>query len=205
MVRASTNLRTMPLYAPLLRCSGHGKTLARSSLRPFDSACPITVSFAFGDAFANRFNQENSRSMSRYEDSNFRDRLTRASEAKQATLAKFKQALDPGTPAAMEKRRQREAIAAARAERNAKRETARQERECELAKQAILAAQAAAEAERAAVERAAREAAEQAELEVALRAEEAERQASLEADQKAKRDVRYAARKAAKKRRRRGL
>ena len=151
------------------------------------------------------FNQENSRSMSRYGDSNFRDRLTRASEAKQATLAKFRQALDPGTPEAMEKRRHRESIAAARAERNAKRETARQERERELAKQTILAAQVAAEAERAAVERATREAAEQAELEVALRAEEAERQASLEVEQKAKRDARYAARKAARKRRRRGL
>ena len=72
--------------------------------------------------------------MSRYDDSTFRDRLTRASEAKQAMLAKFKQALDLGTPAAMEKQRQRESIAAARAERNAKRETARQEREREIAR-----------------------------------------------------------------------
>jgi hypothetical protein len=109
--------------------------------------------------------------MSRYDDSSSRDRLTRASEAKQAMLARFKQALDPGTPAAIEKRRQRESIAAARAERNAKRESARQERERELAMQAVLEAQAAAEAERAAVERAAREAAEQAELEATLKAE----------------------------------
>ena len=88
--------------------------------------------------------------MSRYDDSKFSDRLARASEAKQALLEKFKQATDPETPAAIEKRRQREAIAAARVEREAKREAARAERERELARQAELAAQARAEEERAA-------------------------------------------------------
>jgi Family of unknown function (DUF6481) len=195
----------MPVAAMLRAPPDLGPRLTANS-RPFDSAGPICSQHPFRGGFAGTLSdEENIRSMSRYDDSTFRDRLTRASEAKQATLAKFKQALDPGTPEAMERLRQRELIAAARAERNAKRETARQERERELATQAVLAAQAAAEAERAAMERAAREAAEKAELEAELKAEEAERQAALEAEQKAKRDARYAARKAAKKRRRRGL
>ena len=108
------------------------------------------------------------------------------------TLAKFKMSLVEG-PAAVEKRQQRQAIAAARAERAAQREEARQRQERELAKQAEIAAQAAADAARAAADEAAREAAEQV-----------QRNALLEAEQKATRDARYAARKAAKKKRRRG-
>jgi hypothetical protein len=126
-------------------------------------------------------------------DSSFQDRLSRGSEAKIATLAKFKRALDPNNPIATEKRRQRETIVAARAERAAQREIARQEQERELARQAVLASEAAAEARRAAAEREAREAAEQA-----------EREAALKVEQKTARDARYAARKAAKKERRRG-
>jgi hypothetical protein len=126
-------------------------------------------------------------------DQTFRDRLNHASEAKRAMLAKFRRAQDPENPAAIEKRQQREAIAEARAERAAQREAARQKREIELAKRVALAAQAAAEAERAAAEQAARHAAEQS-----------EREAALKAQQKADRDDRYAARKAAKKVRRRG-
>ena len=114
--------------------------------RPCDSAGPFVW-----DTLRTLSNQENSRSVSRYDDSTFRDRLTLASEARQTMLAKFKQPLDPGTPAAMEKRRERESIAAARAECNAKRETACQKPDRELARQATLAAQTAAEAERAAV------------------------------------------------------
>ena len=121
------------------------------------------------------------------------DRLNRAAEAKNALLAKFKQAADPDNPEAIEKRRQREALVAAREERMAQRKIAQQEHERELAKQAALEAEAAAEAARAAAEQAAREAAEQS-----------ERQAALEVEQKAARDARYAARKAAKKQRRRG-
>ena len=68
------------------------------------------------------------------------------------------------------------------------REEARQRHEHDLAKQAEIAAEAAADAERAAAEQVARDAAEQA-----------ERNALLEAEQKAARDARYAARKAAKK------
>ena len=102
-------------------------------------------------------------------------------------LAKFKMSLVEG-PAAIEKRKQRQAIAAARAARAAQREEARLRQERDRAKQAELAAQAAADAERAVAEQAARDAAEQA-----------ERNALLEAEQKAARDARYAARKAAKK------
>jgi len=124
-------------------------------------------------------------------------RLSRAAEAKRAMLAKFKRAQDPNNPEAVEKRKQREAIVAARTARAIQRETARQEHERELTSQAALAEEAAAkaarEAERAAAEQAARDIIAQA-----------ERQAAIEAEQKAKRDARYAARKAAQKRRRRG-
>jgi hypothetical protein len=132
-------------------------------------------------------------SMSRRHDSKLQDRLNDAAEARRALLAKFKSAGGPENPALIEKQRQREAIAAARAERVAQREALRQEQERERARQAALAEQAAAEAARAAKEREEREAAEQA-----------ERQAALEAEQKAARDERYAARKAAKKQRRKG-
>src|ERR1700745_905864 len=114
-----------------------------------------------------RHNQlgETSLSMGNYSDPTMQDRLNRASEAKAATLAKFKRAMDPSNPKAMETRRAREAIAAARPER-------------ELARQAALAAEAAAKAERAAAEQAAREAAVQV-----------ERAAALKAEQKAERDA----------------
>ena len=107
-------------------------------------------------------------------------------------LAKFKMSLIE-TPAVIEKRNQRQAIVAARAERAAQREEARLRQERDRAKLAELAAQAAADAERAAAEQAARDAAEQA-----------EREALLEAEQKTARDALYTARKAAKKQRRRG-
>ena len=127
--------------------------------------------------------------MSRHDDSSFENRLKRASDAKSAMLTKFKQAMDPNNPAAAEKRREREGIVAARAERAA----ARQEHEREVTRQAALTAQIAAERARADVEQAARE-----------EAERLKREAALKAEQKAARDIRYAARKAAKKERRRG-
>jgi Family of unknown function (DUF6481) len=120
------------------------------------------------------------------------ERLKHASEAKKSMLAKFKMSLIE-TPAVIEKRNQRQAIVAARAERAAQREEARLRQERDRAKLAELAAQAAADAERVAAEQAARDAAEQA-----------EREALLEAEQKTARDARYTARKAAKKQRRRG-
>ena len=131
--------------------------------------------------------------MSSRNDPTFQDRLNHASEAKKSMLAKLTRALDPENPAAVEKRRQRESIVVARAERTAQREAARQEHETELARQAVLTALAADEAKRVAADAAAGEAAAQA-----------EREAALKAEQKAARDARYSARKAAKKERRRG-
>ena len=75
------------------------------------------------------------------------ERLKHASEAKKSMLAKFKMSLVEG-PAAIEKRKQRVAIAAARAARAAQREEARLRQELDRAMQAQLAAQAAADAER---------------------------------------------------------
>ena len=66
--------------------------------------------------------------MSSHKDS-IQDRLNRAAEAKNALLAKFKQAADPDNPEAVEKRRQREALVAAREERMAQRRIAQQEHE----------------------------------------------------------------------------
>jgi membrane protein involved in colicin uptake len=135
--------------------------------------------------------------MSHY-DQSLQDRRNLAAEAKKNLLAKFKKNADPNSPEAIEKRRQREAIAAARVERQAQREQARREHEAELARQAAIVAAAKAETDRLAAEKAAADAAAQAELDAMADAE-------LKAEQKAARDARYAARKAAKKKRRRGL
>jgi hypothetical protein len=59
---------------------------------------------------------------------NLEERLKRASEAKKLMVAKFKTSLVEG-PAAIEKRQQRQAIAAARAERAVQREEVRQRQE----------------------------------------------------------------------------
>ena len=69
-------------------------------------------------------------------------------------LAKFRMSLVEG-PAAIEKRQQRQGIAAARAERAVQREEVRLRQERDRAKQVELAAQAAADAEQAAAEQAA--------------------------------------------------
>jgi len=124
---------------------------------------------------------------------NFKDRLSHAAEAKKAMLAKFRAAPGPDHPSMIEKRQERAAVVAARETRTAEREVARKAHEVELARQAEIAAEAAAEAERQRTEQAVCEAAEQA-----------ARDAAVKAEQKAARDIRYAARKAAKKERRRG-
>jgi len=116
----------------------------------------------------------------------FHDRRRDAADARQVLLAKLRAAPRPNDPVMIEKRREREAIANARAARKAESERARRE-------QQEGAALAAAEAERVAAEEVARAA-----------AEEAERDAALKAEQKAARDERYAARKLAKKQRRKG-
>jgi hypothetical protein len=124
--------------------------------------------------------------MSKKANPDFHDRLRDAAEARQALIAKLHAAPGPDDPAMIEKRREREAIAKARATRQAERERVRKAQEEE-------AARAAAEMERIAAEEAERAA-----------AEEAERDAALKADQKTARDARYAARKLAKKERRKG-
>jgi uncharacterized protein DUF6481 len=90
--------------------------------------------------------------MSTNDDTSLENRLSRATQAKRALLEKFKRALDPTNPVAIEKRLHREAIAAARTERAARREAIRQEHAREVARQAKLATEAAAEAERVAAE-----------------------------------------------------
>ena len=116
----------------------------------------------------------------------FHDRLRDAAKAREGLLAKLRSAPRPDDPVMIEKRRERQAIAKARAERQAGRERVRQ---AEKAAQE----QAVAEAERIAAEEAAR-----------VAAEEAAREAALAAERKAARDERYAARKLAKKERRKG-
>ena len=161
-------------------------------LTPFRGACIISNS-AYLTVFPHGPHQEHQHYlMSNRSVPNLEERLKHASEARKLMLAKFKTSLVEG-PAAIEKRQRRQAIAAVRAERAVQREEARLREEGDRAKQAELAAHAAADAERAAAEQAARDVAEQA-----------ERNALLEAEQKAARDARYAARKAAKKQRRRG-
>jgi len=61
----------------------------------------------------------------RHSDPTLQDRLNLANEAKKNLLAKFKKNADPNSPEAIEKRREREAIAAARAERQAQRDRRR--------------------------------------------------------------------------------
>lgn len=119
------------------------------------------------------------------------ERLTSQQQAKQALLAKFRQAAtDPGIA---ERAAARSAVIAAREVREAE-------------KQKRLAAEAAERARLAELERIAQaEAAALAAAEAAAREqEEAEAALALLAQQKAARDARYAARKAAKKQRRKG-
>lgn len=119
------------------------------------------------------------------------DRLSSAQQAKQALLAKFRQAA--ADPAVAERAAARSAVIAAR-----------QVREAEKEKR--LAAEAAERERLAELERIAQaEAAAQAAAEAAERErQEAEAALALLAQQKAARDARYAARKAAKKQRRKG-
>jgi hypothetical protein len=96
-------------------------------------------------------------------DRHFTDRQANSANAKKALLERFKQRPGPDDPVMVQRRAEREAIAAARAEREAKKEAERQELE-----------------RLAAIERAAREEAE--------RQAEAEREALRKAEQ-AKRDA----------------
>lgn len=113
-----------------------------------------------------------------YKDYNVKERLARAAEARQKALDKFKARPGPDDPDVIRRRQEREAIAAARALRDAE----RAERKVKEA-----------------AERAAREAKEKAEREAREKREAIEkviRDAAEAAERKAERDRRYAARKA---------
>jgi Family of unknown function (DUF6481) len=140
-----------------------------------------------------------------YDTSDFRERNDAAAKAKSALLAKFKSGTDPNNPAVIQRRAERQAIAEARAAREAQREAARIAREKEAAEEAALQAkmaaeQAALEAERAAkIERDKAEAAERA------RQAKAEHLALLVAADKSIREAKIAARKGGKKERREAM
>ena len=119
--------------------------------------------------------------MSGFKIPNFNDRLSSAQKAKQAALEKFKAKPGPNDPEFQARQAERVRI---EAERQARREAAKLEKQ-------RLDAEAAITRE---AELAARKAAEQAAYEAEIRAQE-----DLELKQKAIRDARYAARKAAKK------
>jgi hypothetical protein len=120
--------------------------------------------------------------MSRFKDS-LEERQKAAQTSQKAMLERFAARRGPDDPAMIEKRAEREAVAAAREVRRAEAEKRHQ------AKQEAQAAQAAIEAaeQEKRLEQEAREA-----------AEKVERDAALEIAQKAARDARYAARKARK-------
>ena len=116
-------------------------------------------------------------SMSGFKEPGFADRQKAALEARKNLLNKFRSQPAPDDPAVLQRRAEREAIAARR-------------EEARLAREAALAEQKRRDEEAAAAEaiRLARE-----------KEEEAARLAALEAEQKAKRDARYAARKKKKR------
>jgi Family of unknown function (DUF6481) len=116
-------------------------------------------------------------SMSGFKEPGFADRQKAAQEARKNLLNKFRSQPAPDDPAVLQRRAEREAIAA-------RREEARQAREVALAEQKRRDEEAAA----AEAIRIARE-----------KDEEVERLAALEVEQKAKRDARYAARKKKKR------
>lgn len=108
-----------------------------------------------------------------FKEPSFADRQAAAQNARKNILEKFKAKPGPDDPAVLKKVAERQAQAIARAEAQKLREAARIEKK---AREAELAAQAAAEARR-------------------LQLEKEEAEAKLKAEQKAARDARYAARK----------
>ena len=129
--------------------------------------------------------------MSSFQDPDRQQRQSAAAAAKQAMLQKFRAASKD--PEIARRHAARVAMNEVRLVRMAEREAAKLAREVVLAEQAARAAELAAQAQREAEEE-----------EALLAAERAERAILLEAEQKAARDARYAARKVAKKERRRG-
>lgn len=129
--------------------------------------------------------------MAIYREKDIFERRNAANEAKKALLERFKTRPAADDPAVVARKAERQAILAARAERDAEKAKLKQER---LAREAAERATREAAAEKARLEAEAK-AAEEARL---RESEENERIARLladEAERKAKRDARYAARK----------
>lgn len=127
-----------------------------------------------------------------YREKDIFERRNAANEAKKALLERFKARPTEDDPAVVARKAERQAILAARAERDAEKAKLKQER---LAREAAERAAREAAAEQARLEAEAK-AAEESKL---RESEENERIARLladEAERKAKRDARYAARKA---------
>lgn len=118
--------------------------------------------------------------MAIYREKDIFERRNAANEAKKALLERYKQRPAEDDPRVQARKAEREAILAARAEREAEKARLKQEK---LAREA---------AERAEAERIA---AEQARIREAEEAERIAAELALEAERKAKRDARYAARK----------
>jgi len=116
-----------------------------------------------------------------YREKDIFERRNAASDAKKALLERFKQRPAEDDPRVLARKAEREAILAARAEREGEKARLKQEK---LAREAAERA----EAERIAVE--------QARIREAEEAERIAADLALEAERKAKRDARYAARKA---------
>jgi hypothetical protein len=121
-----------------------------------------------------------------FKDPKLDDRQRAAMEAKKALLEKFKSQPGPGHPEYEARKKEREAVLAARAEREAAKQAAlrEQERLAELERQ-----------------EAARKLQEELDRKDRERIEREEREKEEEAQRKAERDARYAARKARTKKR----
>lgn len=111
-----------------------------------------------------------------FKEPGFADRAAAAQTARKSIVEKFKAKPGPNDPDVLKKAAERQAQAAARAEAQKLRDLAKAEK---IARDAELAAQAAAEA-------------------LKLQADKEAAEADLKAQQKAARDARYAARKARK-------
>lgn len=118
--------------------------------------------------------------MAIYREKDIFERRNAANDAKKALLERFKQRPAEDDPRVLARKAEREAILAARAEREAEKAKLKQEK---------MAREAAARAE------AERIAAEEARVREAQEAERVAADLALEAERKAKRDARYAARK----------
>ena len=126
--------------------------------------------------------------MRHLKDTKFDDRLSTAAKAREAMLVRARALLPQNDPEVARRRAERDAIAAARTQRQAAREAEKRAANEARAAEADAAALAAIEA-----------LAREEEEKVAAKRAEMDKLATLLADQKAARDARYAARKARRK------